>query len=253
MCDVVVDGEVYLAHTPSLGCNGVVDNGVAVIVVERTSATRKCKYGVIASLLKDKGETIVVGVDPSLAERFAGEMLMTGLVPGLKVKPGTDLLTQRTYGDCRFDYCGVGDDCRPFICEVKNVSVAEYDDVHPRVRIRTDYSDRDIRDKVALFPSGYRPKGQTHSERALKHTQTLAKIKRDHPEMRCVILFVVQRDDANVFRPCNGDMHYVKAICDARDAGVEVYAVRVRWEYDAELATLTPVCDGMMTVGWNDK
>jgi DNA-binding sugar fermentation-stimulating protein len=240
VCDVSVDDESYQAHTPSLGCNGLVDKGATVIAVKRDTTKGKCGYGVIASLLREPGRTSVVGVDPSLAERFAADILIDGVVPSLKVKPGTKLQSQRTYGDCRFDYCGIADDGRPFICEVKNVSIAEYDDVHPKKRAKYDYSGRDPMTKVALFPSGYKPKGQTHSERALKHTQTLTKIKQENPIMRCIILFVVQRDDADTFQPSNGDIQYRNALRDATSAGVEVYAVRVVWTYDEGATTITP-------------
>ena len=60
---------------------------------------------VIGSLLNLGERSIVVGVDPSLAERFAGNMLKTGLGDKLRVKPGVELQSQKTYDDCRFDYC----------------------------------------------------------------------------------------------------------------------------------------------------
>lgn len=243
VCDISIDGSTCQAHTPSLGCNGMVDKGATVIAVKREGTKGKCSHGVIASLVDDNGKTIVVGVDPSLAERFAGDILSIGIGDTLRVKPGVPLHAQKTYGDCRFDYCGIADDGRPFICEVKNVSIAEYDDIPPKQRAKTCYTGRDPMTKIALFPSGYKPKGQTHSERALKHTNMLTKIKRENPLMRCVILFVVQRDDAVVFQPCNGDQHYKDALNEAYESGVEVYAVRVSWMYDSTASTITPFYD----------
>ena len=243
VCDITVDDTLCQAHTPSLGCNGMVDKGASVITVKREGSKGKCSHGVIGSLLNLGERSIVVGVDPSLAERFAGNMLKTGLGDKLRVKPGVELQSQKTYDDCRFDYCGIADDGRPFICEVKNVSIAEYDDIPPKQRAKLDYSGRDPMTKTAVFPSGYKPKDQTHSERALKHTNTLARVKQENPEMRCVILFVVQRDDAIVFQPCNGDQIYKEALKNAKEAGVEIYAARVSWHYDSAASTATPTYD----------
>ena len=61
--------------------------------------------------------------------------------------------------------------------------------------------------------------------------------------MRCVILFVVQRDDAIVFQPCNGDQIYKEALKNAKEAGVEIYAARVSWHYDSAASTATPTYD----------
>jgi len=61
--------------------------------------------------------------------------------------------------------------------------------------------------------------------------------------MRCIILFVVQRDDAIAFQPCNGDQIYKDALKDAKEAGVEIYASRVSWSYDSDASTVTPTYD----------
>lgn len=241
--DEDIDNTSVLAHTPSLGCNGMVDKGSSVIAVKRRSDGKKqtkCDYSVIASIRKENDTTYIVGVDPSIAERFAGELLTKGVIDGLCLKQNTLLQSQKTYCDCRFDYCGITDKNEPFICEIKNISIAEYEDLHPKLLCKKDFSDYDINSKIALFPSGYKPKGRTHSERALKHTRTLMEIKRANPEMRCVILFVVQRADVRVFQPCRGDEQYYTTLKNACETGVEVYAVSIEWCYDETAKTLTP-------------
>lgn len=256
VCDLMImtdehnqDPTAVIAHTPSLGCNGMVDTGATVVAVERKDTKGKCAYGVIASIQKEREcdskshidhHTVVVGVDPSLAERFAGDILHMGVIPGLKVHHNVPLQTQKTYEDCRFDYCGVTSDSHPFICEVKNVSIARYEDLHPKLLAKKDCSDRAIDSKIALFPSGYKPKGLTHSERALKHTQTLTKIKKEYPDIRCIIMFVVQRDDVITFKATDGDEQYRNALKTAHENGVEVYAVCVKWTYDEDAKLLTP-------------
>lgn len=249
VCDLHLPGQddTVVGHTPSLGCGGMVDSGATVLCVRKDDTTSptsgKCKYGVIASVVTEKDRTYVVGVDPAIAEKLAGEILAKSVIPSLSVSRASKLQTQKTYKDSRFDYCGVTDDGSPFICEVKNVSIARYEDLPPRQLIKMDFSERNVHSKVAVFPSGYRPKGQTHSERALKHVQTLRCIKKEHPGMRCIMLFVVQRSDINTFQASNGDEQYKQALKEAHESGVEVYAVRMKWEYDEERSTLTPMVD----------
>lgn len=267
VCDMFVQDSVdpshvtgVLGHTPSLGCNGMVDAGATVVAVRRLrkgkntdaggsgsgsgsgNEKKECEYSVIGSIVSEKGTQYVVGVDPSVAERFAGEILTRDVIPGLKVSNAELLQKQKTYGDCRFDYCGVTDDGEPFVCEVKNVSIANYEDLPPKQLAKMDFSERAVHSKVAVFPSGYKPKGQTHSERALKHTRTLMEIKQTHnDEIRCVILFIIQRDDVTSFQPSNGDEQYRNALREAHEAGVEVYAVKVGWDYDEVTSLVTPM------------
>lgn len=258
VCDMILHTEEgdktetksVLAHTPSLGCNGMVDKDAMVFAVKRVEdgdvkSKAKCEYGVIASLREEKGRKYVVGVDPSLAERFAGEILSNGIISGLCVKPGT-LKTQQTYNDCRFDYCGLTTNNQPFICEVKNTSIAEYENLPPRKLAKMDFSEREFDSKVAIFPSGYKPKGKTHSERALKHTNTLLQIKQSFPEMRCIILFVVQRSDICAFQPTRGDEDYLAAIRNAYSGGVEIYAVSIEWLHDEPSCKIKPTIHNSM-------
>ena len=76
---------------------------------------------------------------------------------------------------------------------MKNVSIAEYDDIPPKQRAKLDYSGRDPMTKTAVFPSGYKPKGQTHSERAPKHTNTLARVKQVNPDEVCHLVCCAKR------------------------------------------------------------
>lgn len=253
VCDMTINKdmeEIKLGHTPSLGCNGMVDKDASVIAVKRN--TGKCEYGVIASIVeereieRDKSVKYVVGVDPSLAEKFAGEILLNGVIEGLKVESNM-LDKQKTYKDCRFDYCGVTKNKEPFVCEVKNVSIAEYENKSPselkKMKTTKQFEDRPYNSKIAIFPSGYKARGQVHSERALKHVKTLTEIKKNTPIMRCILLFVVQRDDVCMFQPSNGDVIYLDALREAKEVGVEIKAVSIKWVYNKKMRILVPEID----------
>jgi DNA-binding sugar fermentation-stimulating protein len=46
---------------------------------------------------------------------------------------------------------------------------------------------------------------------------------------RCILCFVVQRDDATSFTISNKDMIYKKVVMEAIEKGVEVMAIQVKW------------------------
>ena len=59
--------------------------------------------------------------------------------------------------------------------EVKNVPLADYEDVTAKDRKKMCFDDRSINSKVAYFPDGYRKKQtDTVSPRALKHINELS-------------------------------------------------------------------------------
>jgi molybdopterin-guanine dinucleotide biosynthesis protein A len=58
------------------------------------------------------------------------------------------------------------DEDRVFIMEVKNVPLADYEDITAKDRKGKCYDDRPLNSKVAYFPDGYRKKAPTLSARA---------------------------------------------------------------------------------------
>lgn len=248
--DSYIDDEC-LAHTPSLGCNGMVEKNALVFMVEKDSRSKaKCRYTVIASELTEKGQRYVVGVDPTLGEKLGQDILTQGVIVGFRAK---SLDKQFTYEDCRFDFKGITTSNEPFICEVKNVSIAVYENIRPSQMKKQDYSAREYDSKIAIFPSGFKPKGKTHSERAVKQTKRLTEIKKKHPEVRCLILYVIQRDDIASFQISRGDKIYFDTIKEAVSSNVEVAAVSVRWMLDEERNTLTPQVHNKLKVSMDDN
>lgn len=252
VADVFINEDIddsinALAHTPSLGCNGMVDTGAKVFIIEKEATSKaKCRYTVIASRIEEKGETIIVGVEPSFGEKIGEDILRNGLIDSFHVKK---LDKQFVYEDCRFDFSGITSSNEAFICEVKNVSIAVYENIRPSQLKKRDYTTRDVRSKIGIFPSGFKPKGQTHSERAVKQTQRLTQIKQKHPEVRCLILYVIQRSDINEFQISNGDEIYMKTIKEAVSSGIELAAVSINWTICAESSALIPiVCNSSVKV-----
>jgi len=113
--------------------------------------------------------------------------------------------------------------------EVKNVPLADYEDVTAKERKQMSFDHRDINSKVAYFPDGYRKKTTDPvSPRALKHINELALIKR-MSKTRCIMCYVIQRTDVNRFQPSVIDPGYRNAFVQAVNSGVEIITMVVQW------------------------
>jgi hypothetical protein len=119
--------------------------------------------------------------------------------------------------------------------EVKNVPLADYEDITAKERKNKCYDNRDINSKVAYFPDGYRKKStDTVSPRALKHINELTLIKRESIT-RCITCYVIQRTDVDRFQPSIIDMDYRNAVKNAITAGVEIITLVVSWNKNGEV------------------
>jgi DNA-binding sugar fermentation-stimulating protein len=133
--------------------------------------------------------------------------------------------------DSRFDFTGIDCNDIPFILEVKNVPLADYEDITAKDRKKRAplYDDREIDSKVAYFPDGYRKKTEdTVSPRALKHIKELTLIKRES-KTRCIMCYVIQRTDVESFQPSIIDPEYRDAFYTAMNAGVEIITLVIGW------------------------
>ena len=74
----------------------------------------------------------------------------------------------------------------------------------------------------------------TVSPRALKHIQELEQLKITNPEMRTIILFVVQRPDVLYFQASNIDPIYKNALRKAYSSGVEVIPINIVWNDEGQ-------------------
>ena len=227
--DVLIEDAVspIIAHSPSLGCCGLVDNGSTVRVTKKCNSKAKCKYQVVLATIRSKGHLVHIGVLPKSAEHIAHKALLHGLVKDLKV---IHVETEKCFLNSRFDFYGITSDNNLFVCEVKTVPLADYFDGTAKERKQMDFSQCKYNEKVAYFPDGYRKlKTDPVSPRATKHVHELAQLKTMYPNWRCILLFVIQRKDVSSFQPSRLDPVYVDAVRKAVDKGVEVKTLQVRW------------------------
>lgn len=227
------NGCEILGHTPSLGCCGLVDVGSKVLVSQNPNKKAKCNHIVYLSIKDEQ----IIGVHPKLAETLVENALKSNLLnklTNIKSYERERHLYIKNRVDSRFDFAGIDTNGVPFIMEVKNVPLADFEDVCAKDRKHMDFSGRDINSKVAYFPDGYRKKQtDTVSPRALKHIKELTYIKQK-TIVRCIMCYVIQRNDVNRFQASVIDPEYKEAFKNAVENGVEIITMVVQWNKNGE-------------------
>ena len=232
-----------LGHTASLGCCGLADAGATVLMAPVNSNPKdinkiknkeklSCEYRVYLSVLLERGKEIIIGIHPKLAEDLTEAALKTNMLSRLQnIKQYKREMKMYVEGkvDSRFDFAGIDCNNIPFIMEVKNVPLADYEDISAKDRKGKCYDDKAIDSKVAYFPDGYRKKtADPVSPRALKHIRELTLIKRES-KTRCIMCYVIQRTDVDRFQPSIIDPEYREAVKIATESGVEIITLVVNW------------------------
>jgi DNA-binding sugar fermentation-stimulating protein len=239
--------ENVLGHTASLGCCGLADVGATIMMApskkqgklgKKDDDKLKCEYSVYLSVILERDEEIVVGIHPKLAENLVEATLKANLFQKLQNIKGykrEKAIYIKDQVDSRFDFIGVDCNGIPFIMEVKNVPLADYEDTVKKDRKNScSYEDRDINSKVAYFPDGYRKKSvDPVSPRALKHIRELTLIKRE-TKIRCIMCYVIQRTDVDRFQPSVVDPEYREAVKIAMSSGVEIITLVIKWTKKGE-------------------
>lgn len=242
--------ETILGHTAALGCCGLCDNGSTIMMqyIEPKPGSKtkskvqnkeqlSCTYRVYLSIILERNSEIVVGIHPKLAEMLVEEALKKNMLSRLqniqRYKRETVLYVVDKI-DSRFDFTGVDSNGIPFIMEVKNVPLADYEDITAKDRKDKCYDDRPLNSKVAYFPDGYRKKSSDPvSPRALKHIRELTIIKKES-KIRCIMCYVIQRTDVDRFQPSIIDPEYREAVKIAIETGVEIITLVVNWTKEGE-------------------
>jgi len=240
--NIVTSNEI-LGHTASLGCCGLADRGATILMSPVPKRKKNkvdklcCEYRVYLSVIRERNQEIIVGINPKLAEELTEKALNKNLLSKLcnvKCYKRETKIYAPGLVDSRFDFSGIDEKGIPFIMEVKNVPLADYEDITAKDRKKISFDDRDINSKVAYFPDGYRKKHtDTVSPRALKHIHELTLIKR-MSKTRCIMCYVIQRNDVNRFQPSVIDPEYRNAFKEAVKYGVEIITMVIHWTSEGE-------------------
>jgi DNA-binding sugar fermentation-stimulating protein len=244
--------QLVLAHSASLGCCGLADKTASVLVSKKEKKTKKnalpknkagleCEYTIYLAKKEEKGFTEYIGIYPKLAEILVEQCLIKNCFSSLQniksfKKETVIKIVDKV--DSRFDFTGIDKNGIPFIMEVKNVPLADYEDISKkeRIKMQDNFINREYNSKVAYFPDGYRKNSfEPVSERALKHINELAYISEESQKsingkkIRCIMCYVIQRTDIDRFQPSIIDPYYREAFINARNKGVEIITLIIKW------------------------
>jgi len=205
-----------LAHTPALGCCGLTDNQSNVYVIKKQNS-KKCTHSVELSILSNN---ILVGCNPKMAEILINNSLKKNYLNFLKNV--NEFTREKKIKNSRFDFYGKDENNIEFVMEVKNVPLAKMDN--------------NTNKNISFFPDGYRKsKKEVVSPRALKHIQELEELKLEKKNnIRCILCFVIQRNDIHSFMLSENDPIYKEAVIKAKYNGVEIRPVIFEWNSSGE-------------------
>ena len=252
VADIIYDTNEILAHSASLGCCGLADVGATILMTKQENKNKnkkqnelqmekqnkKCEYRIYLSVKTEKGQEQIIGIYPKLAEQLVENALKNNYLSKLKniekYRRETAIFIDGVV-DSRFDFSGIDEQGQRFIMEVKNVPLADYEDVNVKERKNKNYDSYDVNSKIAYFPDGYRKKQtETISPRALKHIKELTALKNMYENTRCLMCYVIQRSDVASFQPSVIDPQYREAFYEATRNGVEIITLVVGWNRNGE-------------------
>ncbi len=205
---VMLRGKEELAYLPNSGRLGeLLTRGRRVILEERGSPHRKTRYDLIMACLEQR----LVSVDARLPGGLVYEALLRGALP--QFRGHSYVRREATYGQSRLDFL-LGS-VPPCLLEVKSVTL--------------------VRGGVAMFPDAPTARGR-------RHLRTLTEAKREG--YRAVLLFVIQRDDADRFSPNDeADPEFGSTLREAALSQVDVRAnICTVTKEEVQLARAVPVC-----------
>ena len=185
----LLDDVETLCFIPNPGrMKELLNHGTRVYLTPVQSETRKTRYNL--SLVDHQG--VLVSVDSNVPNKLVHEAIDRSLI-----EPFQDFHVEKaehTFGESRLDFLLEGDTGKLFL-EVKSCTL--------------------IREGVALFPDA-------PTKRGSRHLKTLTK-GLEHG--RAAVFFLIQRPDANSFRPNEEtDPDFAANLSEADKKGVEVYA-----------------------------
>ena len=225
LADVLLleENKEVICHSASLGCSGHIVQGSIVWVLEKEESSSKSSHTIY--LIEENGTFI--GCQPLVANKIAYRLLKNNMI----LPNTTNIIPETTINDSRFDFIAKCDD-RMTVIEVKSVPIADYFDGTSKEVEQYLKDKSNKKEKIAIFPycttSGKRKVSkEALSERALKHVESLTSLSQEN---KCVLLFIVQRNDVSQFCVTKLDPIYKEACKKALDAGVIIKAVSVRWD-----------------------
>lgn len=222
----------HLAHSPTLGCNGMIASNVIVYVTENNNEKdekRKSKYTIFN--IQISNPEIIIGVHPMTANNIFENILKNKIID--EFKDAINIRREVKILNSRIDfYCEINN--KKIFLEVKNVPIADY--INSQIENNknknsiVDFSEYNQYEKIGLFPLGYRKKKEDLiSPRAYKHLEDLIEIQKKENH-QSYLIYIIQRADVKYFSPSLLDKIYYNKVYEAINNGVKVIPLLVSWK-----------------------
>jgi len=212
---VDLDGKTVESFVPNPGrMYEFMIPGKSVFLRRNSAPHRKTEYDMIGVL----HDGLLVSIDSNLPNRFVRQLLEKHSLPYFSNY--YRIIPEPRHYDGRFDFRLEGDDNITLI-EVKSCTLVE--------------------NGHALFPDA-------PTLRGTKHMKHLVKSLKDGIATQAAVVFVIQRPDAYVFSPHDGnDPNFGDALRAADDAGVDIIPLTTRViGWDLQLQERIPFIRGPM-------
>jgi len=189
---VKYNGEVVESHLPDPGrLKELLISGVTLLIKKEGNPKRKTKFSTQAVYLGEQ----LISLNSWLPNQFVEFLLKRKSIDFLA---DWDFIRREIpFGKHRFDFLLERDE-KPLYVEVKSVTLVE--------------------NGVAKFPDAV-------TERGKRHVEHLAEMTKDGID--CMVLFVVQRSDAKIFKPqWERDPKFAEALLKAYNNGVNIKVIQ---------------------------
>ena len=218
--------ENHIAHSPALGCCGLIVKDTIVYLVKSDNENRKSKYTIYN--VEIKNPNIIIGVNPNIANNIFQNIIEKNLLEFDFLNNKSIIKREKKIFDSRIDFLLEFEDKKIYI-EIKNVPLADFVDVDKKERKNYKNEDYNEYEKISIFPDGYRKKTtDLISPRAYKHLDDLIKIN-ELENHYSYIIYIIQRHDIKFFKPTIIDEQYNKKFYEAKEKNVKIIPIVVKW------------------------
>lgn len=229
------ENKQVLTHTPSMGCNGLADSNMDVLVAycpndEINTGLEIFTHTVFLSVFKENDENEqIIAIHPNISmelmESIIEKNLISVLPPVKQFKRYVPMKMEGKVDSC-FSFVGICEDDIPFVMDVNNVPFAEYNHGEIVVGSGTDAPEQesDWNTKSAYFPE----KHNKNTEELIKRIKDITMIRRESV-IRCIIAYVIQRTDIDKFEFSMYDDAYRAAVKEAIECGVDIVPLVISW------------------------
>ena len=195
------DGSVITVHCPNPGAMmGLKDPGIRCWISDSGNPKRKLRHTL--ELVEAHAPTgkVLVGINTNLPNKLAEEAILADKVPELTGY--ASLRREVKYGEnSRIDILLEDDSKAPCYVEIKNVHLVRQAGLHEFPDCKTERGAKHLREMANMVDAG----------------------------ARAVMLYIIQREDGDRFSlAADMDPAYAEAFEDARNRGVEAYALRCK-------------------------